>query len=99
MFPIPRTSRSSQLADRRLGVDIENIRVDLDIAVLAERFFSAREQTSIQALPQNLRLQAFFACWTRKESLLKATGGGSLSCRISPFLLIPTGSERGRDQG
>lgn len=79
-------------ADHRLGVDIENIRADLDVAMLSERFFSARERASLQALPQNLHLQAFFACWTRKEAFLKATGDG-LSFPLSDFT-VSTHPER-----
>jgi 4'-phosphopantetheinyl transferase len=60
-------------ADHRLGVDIENIRADLDIAMFSERFFPARELANLQTLPQNLHLQAFFACWTRKEAFLKVS--------------------------
>ncbi|MGP0018212.1 MAG: 4'-phosphopantetheinyl transferase family protein [Candidatus Sulfotelmatobacter sp.] len=71
-------------ADRRIGVDIEKIRGDIDTAALSERFFSARERASLEALPQNLHLQAFFACWTRKEAFLKATGAG-LSFPLSDF--------------
>ena len=59
-------------ADQRLGVDIEKIRADVDLAMLSERFFSARERASLGALPQNCQLDAFFACWTRKEAFLKA---------------------------
>jgi 4'-phosphopantetheinyl transferase len=79
-------------ADHRLGVDIENIRADVNIAKLSERFFSARERATLQALPQNLHLQAFFACWTRKEAFLKATGDG-LSFPLSDFT-VSTHPER-----
>ena len=75
-------SHSAQLAliavgaVHRLGIDIEQERSDVDIAALAERYFSARERATLQALPDHLHLTAFFACWTRKESFLKATGDG-----------------------
>jgi 4'-phosphopantetheinyl transferase len=68
----------------RLGVDIEKIRSDLDTASLAERFFSLRERVGIQALPSHLRVPSFFACWTRKEAFLKATGEG-LSFPLADF--------------
>jgi 4'-phosphopantetheinyl transferase len=68
----------------RLGVDVEKIRVDVDIAALAEQFFSARERAGLGALPEELQLPAFFACWTRKESFIKATGDG-LSLPLSEF--------------
>jgi 4'-phosphopantetheinyl transferase len=60
----------------RLGVDIEEIRGDVDTTALAERFFSLRERAGLQALPDHLRASGFFACWTRKEAFLKATGDG-----------------------
>jgi len=75
-------SHSAQLAliavsaDYRLGIDIEKIRTSADIAALSGQFFSARENASLRSLPQSLQLQGFFACWTRKESFLKATGDG-----------------------
>jgi 4'-phosphopantetheinyl transferase len=63
-------------SERRLGVDIEKIRSEVDTASLAERFFSLRERAGLQALPDHLRVPGFFACWTRKEAFLKATGDG-----------------------
>jgi 4'-phosphopantetheinyl transferase len=71
-------------ADHRLGIDIEKIRSDVDITTLAERFFSARERAGLRALPDHLRVPAFFACWTRKEAFLKATGDG-LSFPLADF--------------
>jgi len=68
----------------RLGVDIEEIRSDVDITTLAERFFSLRERAGLQALPDHLRVPGFFACWTRKEAFLKATGEG-LSFPLADF--------------
>ena len=71
-------------AEHVLGVDIEKIRPDVDTATLAERFFSERERSGLAALPDHLRVQSFFACWTRKEAFLKATGFG-LSFPLSGF--------------
>ena len=68
----------------RLGVDVEKIRSDVDTNSLAERFFSLRERIGLQALPDHLRVPGFFACWTRKESFLKATGDG-LSFPLADF--------------
>jgi len=63
-------------SEHRLGVDIERIRSDVDTAALAERFFSLRERAGLRALPNHLRVTGFFACWTRKEAFVKATGDG-----------------------
>jgi 4'-phosphopantetheinyl transferase len=61
-----------------LGVDIERVRPLPDFLDIAMRFFSAREVQAILALSENKRQEAFFACWTRKEAYLKATGIGLL---------------------
>ena len=71
-------------SEHRLGVDIEEIRVDVDTNSLAERFFSLRERDGLRALPDHLRVPGFFACWTRKEAFLKATGDG-LSFPLADF--------------
>ncbi len=71
-------------SEHRLGVDIEKIRGDVDTTALAERFFSLRERAGLQALPDHLRVPGFFACWTRKEAFLKATGEG-LSFPLEDF--------------
>jgi 4'-phosphopantetheinyl transferase len=70
--------------ERHLGVDIERIRADVDTTALAERFFSARERAGLHTLPDHLRVPAFYACWTRKEAFLKATGDG-LSFPLADF--------------
>lgn len=83
-------SHSSELAliaigtGHRLGIDIERVSPDVDITPLMTRFFSGRECDGIRALPGRLLAEAFFACWTRKESFLKATGDG-LSFTLSDF--------------
>jgi 4'-phosphopantetheinyl transferase len=71
-------------SEHRLGVDIEKIRDDVDTTALAERFFSLRERAGLQVLPDHLRVPGFFACWTRKEAFLKATGEG-LSFPLADF--------------
>ncbi len=70
--------------ERRLGVDIEKICDEVDTTSLAERFFSLRERAGLRALPDHLCVPGFFACWTRKEAFLKATGDG-LSFPLADF--------------
>ena len=71
-------------SEHRLGVDIEKIRSDVDTKSLAERFFSVRERAGLRGLPDHFRAAAFYACWTRKEAFLKATGDG-LSFPLADF--------------
>lgn len=59
-----------------IGIDIEKIREDIDYKKLAKRFFSEYEHQQIMEFEDTLRLNAFFATWTRKEALVKATGTG-----------------------
>ncbi len=75
-------SHSHQLAllafsrKRELGVDLEQLRSDLEFDQLAARFFSPREYTEWRTYTGPERETAFFRCWTRKEALLKALGIG-----------------------
>jgi 4'-phosphopantetheinyl transferase len=61
---------------RHVGVDVEQIRPVDDAEQIAARFFSSAECAALAMLPPDARRQAFFACWTRKEAYVKATGDG-----------------------
>lgn len=61
---------------RRIGVDVERIRSEVASDAIARRYFSAREVETLLALEERVRLNAFFACWCRKEAYLKARGDG-----------------------
>ena len=69
---------------REIGVDVEQVRGDFDVEAIAGRFFSAREQEQLAALPNEEKFDAFFRCWTRKEAYIKATGDG-LSLPLHQF--------------
>jgi 4'-phosphopantetheinyl transferase len=75
-------SHSSELAllavtqGFEVGVDIEWINADVATDDIAERFFSASEVQTLKSLPDSQRVEAFFACWTRKEAYMKARGEG-----------------------
>ena len=69
---------------REIGVDIEYFRPDVETEKLAERFFSPREAAVLRALPEHLRREGFFNCWTRKEAYIKAEGQG-MSIPLSAF--------------
>jgi 4'-phosphopantetheinyl transferase len=59
-----------------LGVDVERVRDDVEHESIARRFFAPDEVASLAAVPAAARRDAFYACWTRKEAVIKATGEG-----------------------
>ena len=59
-----------------LGVDIEALRPRPRALQLAQRYFTAAEAAALAALPEDVRLQAFYRLWTAKEAVLKALGRG-----------------------
>jgi 4'-phosphopantetheinyl transferase len=61
---------------RAVGIDVERMRTDLEVERIAASFFSPQERLALQSLPAQLRFQAFFDCWTRKEAYIKAVGEG-----------------------
>ena len=61
---------------RRVGVDIEAIRPIPDLEHLVSRICTADELATLAGLEARQRERAFFAMWTRKEALGKATGEG-----------------------
>ena len=61
---------------RELGVDLEAVTHDFDLAPLAARVFSPAERAELAALAEDARRPAFYRGWTRKEALLKALGRG-----------------------
>jgi 4'-phosphopantetheinyl transferase len=69
---------------REVGVDVERIRNDFDVEEIAQRFFSGAERKALAELPDHLKPEAFFHCWTRKEAFVKAQGGG-LSLPLDQF--------------
>ena len=61
---------------REVGVDVEYPRPGTAVEQIARRFFADVEVDALQSLPQALRRDGFFNCWTRKEAYLKARGAG-----------------------
>src|SRR6185503_5297431 len=61
---------------RAVGIDVEAIRVVREADDIAARFFSRRENRAYRALAPGERPLGFLRCWTRKEALVKALGGG-----------------------
>jgi 4'-phosphopantetheinyl transferase len=70
--------------DRRIGVDVEHWRSQVDAESIIKRYFAPGEKACWQALPEQERLPAFFRGWTRKEAYLKAQGVG-LSAGLDQF--------------
>ena len=64
------------IARTPVGIDLETSRRLDDFEALARRFFSESEVRALARIPAAHRLDAFFACWTRKEAYLKAIGHG-----------------------
>jgi 4'-phosphopantetheinyl transferase len=89
---------------RVVGIDVEYIREDFATLDIAEHFFSKDEVRSLRAAPACRRTEAFFNCWSRKESYIKAIGMGvsypldgftvSLAPDIAPALLKVDADER-----
>jgi 4'-phosphopantetheinyl transferase len=73
---------------RRVGIDVEKIRANLNPLELAGRFFSPQECEWLRSRPDSERIRAFFDCWTAKESYIKACGEG-LSMGLAGFAVIP----------
>ncbi len=69
---------------QEIGVDIEKIKKDFNVLELAQSFFSKTEITALHKLPKEDLERAFFRCWTRKESFIKAEGSG-LSFPLNQF--------------
>ncbi len=73
---------------RELGVDVERVSRTVDVGSIALRFFAPGESTALLSVPEPRRHEAFFRCWTCKESYLKARGDGLL-VRLDAFEVEP----------
>lgn len=69
---------------RKVGVDVEHIRTDIEMENIARRHFSRVEISELMSLPPEQREAGFFNCWTRKEAYIKAQGVG-LSLPLDSF--------------
>ena len=59
-----------------IGVDVEPANRRAESMKLADRFFAPEETAMLRALEGDARRDAFFAIWTLKEAVVKATGEG-----------------------
>jgi 4'-phosphopantetheinyl transferase len=62
--------------DRDVGIDLELVKPLADLERVAYHFFSPREVAALRDLRGDQKLLGFYACWTRKEAFIKATGEG-----------------------
>ncbi|HVJ05227.1 MAG TPA: 4'-phosphopantetheinyl transferase superfamily protein [Candidatus Saccharimonadales bacterium] len=81
--------------DRRVGIDAETVRADVDMEELSRRFFAPEEAEEILAMSPEVRLAAFFRCWSRKEAIVKALGCG-LSVALDSFRVSVRADEPAR---
>jgi phosphopantetheinyl transferase len=72
------------VAPDAVGVDVEAMDRDVDIARIAARFFSAEEGDELNRLDEAAQHRRFFDAWTLKEALVKASGR-ELSSSVRDF--------------
>lgn len=60
---------------RDVGVDVEQHR-EIDVLPLMDLVCAPRERETVAAAGGTARIEAFYRCWTRKESFVKALGHG-----------------------
>lgn len=77
-------------AVHKVGIDVEQVRPDVEIDDLGRRYFSQSEHAELMGLHHEQRTAAFFRYWTLKEAYIKAHGLG-LSLPLDSFdvSLIP----------
>lgn len=63
-------------AGQEIGVDLERIRSDVEVAKLSERYFARSEHSTIMQAAPDQRPGRFFRYWVSKEAVLKAQGVG-----------------------
>jgi len=69
--------KNHQEEDFQLGVDVEKIQTDFDYDLILDNFFSKKEIHQIKESQDSLN--TFYQYWTKKESLVKATGRGLMN--------------------
>jgi 4'-phosphopantetheinyl transferase len=59
-----------------VGVDVERIDPSIEALEIAQDTFAPEEVERIRLVEGSERVRAFYECWTRKEAVVKAHGGG-----------------------
>ena len=89
--------------DRKVGIDIEQIKPIKRLDSLMKRTLVSNEQTQVEAKCESAQSRAFLQRWTCKEAYLKAIGLGltqsmqTIEVQLSPpeLLRVPEGCEEG----
>ena len=75
-----------------VGVDLERIRSDIEVAKLSERYFAPSEHATIMMQSTHeQRAARFFRYWVAKEAVLKAQGIGLRALSQCEILMGPDG--------
>jgi 4'-phosphopantetheinyl transferase len=75
--------------DREIGVDIERVQPMSELDSIVENFFSRRERDTLRGMETTAKENAFYRCWTRKESYAKAVDD-CLSVVLRGFDTMPS---------
>lgn len=78
---------------QEVGVDLERIRSDVEVAKLSERYFAPSEHATIMQSAQEQRAARFFRYWVAKEAVLKAQGVGLQALSQCEILMATDGSD------
>lgn len=70
--------------NQKVGVDIEKMRPDVDMFLIAERFFSEQEIAKLKTIAEDSRQKTLWEFWACKEAFVKAIGRG-LSFPLDEF--------------
>lgn len=74
-----------------VGVDLERIRSDVEVAKLSKRYFAPSEHATIMQSTQEQRAAMFFRYWVSKEAVLKAQGIGLQALSQCEILMTADG--------
>jgi 4'-phosphopantetheinyl transferase len=72
---------------QEVGVDLERIRLGVEVDKLSERYFTSSEHALIMQLTEEQRVPRFFRYWVAKEAVLKAQGIGLQALHQCEILL------------
>ena len=76
---------------QEVGVDLERVRSDVEVAKLSERYFTSSEHATIMQSTQEQRATRFFRYWVAKEAVLKAQGIGLRALSQCEILMAADG--------